>query len=482
MEKHTVYVFLLVSVALAVKEFGSPLFLYIFLFFLMSLVVYSLRFKPHEVLPGILAVVVLTVVTNSFEFAPQREKVVWVKPLGDASYLVTTSNRRSFVMEEEPKIGDLVIRESGFIETDSLANFFPRLRYKLYRRIEESCDYPVSALIGATTLGIRKELPDSIKCYFLFSGVYHFLAISGLHVTAMIGAVAALFRLFKISRPFTKATLVLLPFLPLTGMPPSLFRAYIFSLLVSVGIESYRRITPLYLLGLVMLLSVMFGKFDLSAALSFLAVLGILLALEGREGKLVKSFKVGFYPMLFTLPVILLKFGTFNPISFINSTVAGVFFTPFLIFSFLNEITLFKIGFIISINEFLGILFIKVSEFLYSLTHKLVFHSEISLSLAAVTLLISLVLVLFGKKETSVFPLLLLFVWVTFDQTKVIDKSFELKGKVLNSFYFISSKGQRFENCTICSDYVFPSTYKFMHRNRLVDKRIIIQRPKRRER
>ncbi len=484
MEKHTLYIIFLNAVALTLKGFHTPYFPYLLIATFATFAIYSLRFKTRELIPGTAVIAVLVAITT-LPFSPyhnEQEKVSWIKPLGDSKYIVITSSHRYHVVKEQPEIGDVVLSDGKLLKGNSITNFFPRLRYKIYRKLEENCDYPISALTGATTLGVRNELPYSIKCYFLFSGIYHYLAISGLHVAIVIGAVGSILKLLKFSKPYTKAALALLPFIPLTGMPPSLIRAYLFSLLVALGVESFRRVTPLYLLGVVMLLTTLFDKFNLSAALSFSAVFGILIAISGKEGKITKSFKVSFYPMLFTLPIILFKFGTFTPFSFISSILSGAVFTPFLLVSFLNEITLFKLDVLNSLNELLGTQFIKLSQVLYPVSHKFTIHSEISLPLAAGSLLTAFILILLERKRASILPLLLLLTWAALNQTKVFNRTIEVKGRTLNSFYFISSEGQRFENCTIYSSYVFPATEKFMKHNKLIDKRIIIQPSKRRER
>ncbi len=432
-----------------------------------------MRFKWRELLPGVLLLVPLIALSNTFterEKTGNVRKVLWVKEYRDSYRVAVLEGWKYVRLKEEAEPGDLVNLKGKLIKRPEFS--LDRFRYHLYKRIENSIDYPVSALVGATTLGFRYELPASVKGYFSLSGIYHFLAISGLHVGIVVGALAFLFKLLKFRKPLTAAALTVLPLMPLTGLPPSAFRSYLFMLLLAVGLENYRKITPLYLLGVVMLFTVLTGKFNLSAALSFSAVGGILVALEGEGKKLAKSVKVSFAPMLFTLPIVLNVFGTFNPLSWLTTLVAGFLFTPFLIGAFLMQVTLEKVTAINEITQFLGYQFILSSHLLFKLTKWSITHYEAPLWIAGAVMLSSLFLLLFTKPDYSFIPLILLTVLALVHPTVVSGVRLELPGWKLNSFYFISTEGQKYRNSVLEASYVFPATRKLLFRNRLVDTRL----------
>ena len=346
------------------------------------------------------------------------------------------------------------------------------MRYSLYRKLEGKIDYPVSALVGAATLGFRFELPASIKGFFSLAGVYHFLAISGLHVGVVIGAIAFLLKLLKIPKPLTVSALLMLPLLPLTGLPPSAVRAYLFTLLIAIGLENYRKITPLYLLGVVMLFTIIFGEFNLSAALSFSAVGGILTAIETEKNQKLKFLKASIAPMLFTLPIVFSVFGTVNLLSWLTTFVLGFIFTPFLIFSFLSQITLLKVEVINKITETLGILFIKGAREAFELTKFAIIHSELPIVITGSAFLITLYLILFHEGKYFLAPLLGLLLYGALNQTVVSNKTLTLEGWKVNSFRFISTEGQRYKHCKIWASYVFPATKKLLFRSQLFDERV----------
>ena len=427
----------------------------------------------RELLPGVLVLIPLLFLSNLFVHEGKTgnvRKVLWVKEYKDNYRVAVLQGWKYVRLKEEAEPGDLVNLKGKLVKKPEFS--LDRFRYHLYRRIENSIDYPISALVGATTLGFRYELPASVKGYFALSGIYHFLAISGLHVGIVVGALALLFKLLKFRKPLTAASLVILPLMPLTGLPPSAFRSYLFMFLLALGLETYRKITPLYLLGVVMLFTVLTGKFNLSAALSFGAVGGILLAVEGEGGKMIKSIKASFAPMFFTLPIVLNVFGTFNPLSWLTTLLAGFLFTPFLIGAFLMQVTLEKVSVINGITEFLGYQFILSSHYLFKLTKWSITHYEAPLWLAGTTLLICLFLALFTKPVYSFIPPVLLSLFALIHPTVVSEVRLELPGWKLNSFYFISTEGQKYRNSTLEASYVFPATRKLLFRNKLVDIRL----------
>ena len=434
---------------------------------------YAVRFRVRELLPGILILIPFLAIPLFWKGHAGNQnlrKVLWVREYRDNYRVAVLEGWKYVRLKGEAEPGDYVNNKGRVVERPFFS--LDRFRYHLYKRIEESVDYPVSALVGATTLGFRYELPASVKGYFALSGIYHFLAISGLHVGIVVGALALLFKLLKFKKPLTAASVVILPLMPLTGLPPSAFRSYLFMFLLALGLETYRKITPLYLLGVVMLFTVLTGKFNLSAALSFSAVGGILLAVEGEGGKLIKSIKVSFAPMFFTLPIVLNVFGTFNPLSWLTTLLAGFIFTPFLIGAFLMQITLEKVPFINGITEFLGYQFILSSHYLFNLTKWSLTHYEAPLWLAGTTLLLSLFLALFSKPVYSFIPPVFLSIFALIHPTVVSGVRLELPGWKLNSFYFISTEGQKYRNSTLEASYVFPATRKLLFRNKLIDNRL----------
>jgi len=473
-KKEVLYVYFLAFGALTFKSAGTPYFPYLLAATLILFSAYALRFRWQELLLGSLTVAALIAVSTLLS-PPETSlnQVEWIKELHHQRVALLKSGSWIKLKDDGIEVGDLVTPEGELLlKKNSIGVKLQRFRFNLYRKVEEKIDYPVSAVVGACTLGVRYELPASTKGYFALSGLYHFLAISGLHVGIVVGALAGLLKLLKLRRPITTASLLILPLMPLTGLPPSAVRAYLFTLLLGLGIEEFRKISPIYLLGLVMLFTVIFGDFNLSATLSFLAVGGILLQVEGKERRLVKSLKVAVAPLLFTLPVILYTFGTVNSASWLSTVLVGLIFSPFLVLAFLSQITLFKVDLANSATQLFGELFIKAAQLSFFNTKWWIIHSEISLALAGLTLLTVLVLVLAGRRGLSLLPPILLLFYAVFNQTVVKGKELRIEGWRLNSFRFVATEGQRYEECRIYGSFVMPATRKLLFKSSLIDLRL----------
>jgi len=461
------------------RELSSPFFPFLLISVFILFLHYAARFRAKELISGVVAVLFSLALFSLFEPSVSPDRVVWISEKKEGVKIAILESGKRVKLSDDAKIGDIV-DSSGHIlkKGNSLLNFFQNLRYSLYKRIEEYIDYPISAVVGAVTLGVRYELPYAVKGYFLLSGLYPFLAISGLHVGIVIGTLAGLFKLLRFRNPLTKASLLLLPLMPLTGLPPSAVRAYLFMLFISLGIENYRRVSPLYLLGVVFLITVITGKVTLSAVLSFSAVAGILLFASSGGSRILRIIKVSIAPFLFTLPVILSTFGTVNLLSPVSSVVGALLFSPFLVLSFLSEVTLFKISFINELLEFTGFYFLKISQILFDLSKDFILYSRTPLWLSGVCMVLMLTVSLTGRRNLLLFPPLFLLVYAFFTPITTESKKIEIEGWRLNSFWFISGEGRALKNCQVLSDYVLPVTRKFLPANELLDKRAIIHSSK----
>jgi len=461
------------------RELSSPFFPFLLISVLILFFHYAARFRAKELIPGVVAVLFSLAFFSLFKPSVSPDRVVWISEKREGVKVAILENGKRVKLSDDAKIGDIV-DSSGHVlkKGNSFLNFFQNLRYSLYRKVEEHVDYPISSVVGAVTLGVRYEIPYAVKGYFLLSGLYPFLAISGLHVGIVVGALAGLFKLLRFRSPLTKASLFLLPLMPLTGLPPSAVRAYLFMLFISLGIENYRRVSPLYLLGVVFLITVITGKVTLSAVLSFSAVAGILLFASSGGSKILRIIKVSIAPFLFTLPVILSTFGTVNLLSPVNSAVGALLFSPFLVLSFLSEVTLFKIPFINELLELTGFYFLKTSQILFDLSKNFILYSPTPLWLSGVCMVLMLTISLMGRRNLLLFPPIFLLAYAFFNSPTVEGKKVEIEGWRLNSFWFISGEGRALKNCRVLSNYVLPATRKFLPANELLDKRAIIHSSK----
>ena len=190
-----------------------------------------------------------------------------------------------------------------------------RVRRSLYTVMRNSLPGDEAALLAGIVLGDRGALPDETLDDFRRTGLFHVLAVSGLHVHFVLIPVEALLR--RISRPGPRnaaRALTLALYSTLTGMQPSVIRSSIMAFLPGLAVSSARRCRALDGLAIACLAIIVgnpLALFDPGLQLSALATLG-LIALpgpraDGEQGwssKAVGFVSATFSAQAFTLPII----------------------------------------------------------------------------------------------------------------------------------------------------------------------------------
>ena len=186
---------------------------------------------------------------------------------------------------------------------------------------------------AALTLGDQSGLSDELKEVYAGVGVSHVLALSGMHLTFLMGMLNVLLLNYCRSRRWRAVGVVLALLLIwgytfLSGLPPSLVRATVMYSLMLAGSLLGRAgfsINSLALAAMLMLCVDPLLSYDVGFQLSFLAMAGILalcprfqdlpLARRPWVGWVVQSLLVSFAAQLFTIPLVAYRFGTFAPYS-----------------------------------------------------------------------------------------------------------------------------------------------------------------------
>ncbi len=168
-----------------------------------------------------------------------------------------------------------------------------RLKESINRFLEGRWTGDVRAIAKGVVLGDRGELTPALRTKFADSGLAHVLSASGLHVGIVsmlaIPLVSILSRLFPsllLHIPFRKVAAgfsipLMLIYCLLVGARVPSVRATIMGLVVAVALLANRRwhsLNSLGLAGLIIVLISPLSLFSVGFQLSFLAVLGILIA------------------------------------------------------------------------------------------------------------------------------------------------------------------------------------------------------------
>ncbi len=185
------------------------------------------------------------------------------------------------------------------LEADGPGTWLAVARRALARSLDAAVPEPQSAMGQALLLGNRDNLPDDLLEDFRVTGASHLLAISGLHMTVVLGIVLAVSS-WAVGR---RRQLYLVPplvamwgYALLAGMPPSATRAAIMGTVYLAAFALGRPRSVLPALGLAAAVMVAFDPGVLSAVsfqLSFAAMAGIATLAEPVAARLRAVFGVG---------------------------------------------------------------------------------------------------------------------------------------------------------------------------------------------
>lgn len=223
-----------------------------------------------------------------------------------------------------------------------------RIAHALDESLERVFPSDVLGFATALTTGNRSGLSDLAKANLKASGIYHALALSGMHLSILLGMTDFLVLRRRRAKALFGIPVTIL-FTIVTGCAPSMMRAAVMEiLLLSAGLFRRERDVPTSLslaLGL-LLLQNPWSILNWGLQLSFLSVIGIALfsgriykGLAGKKktgvpGKLkhffVSSLSVTFSAMVMTIPCMAVYFGYISLISpvtnLLTSTVVSFCF------------------------------------------------------------------------------------------------------------------------------------------------------------
>lgn len=241
---------------------------------------------------------------------------------------------------------DTKIRSLG--EDASLRTWASNLNLRLAYRLKNVVGGESGSLSAALLLGNREWLSGDTSLDFRRAGVSHLLALSGLHLSILIGFLELLLRLLRCPKGM-RAVLILLSglfFLLLTGLAVSTCRAYFLVLFLYLGYflrESYDSFTALSVALVCILLAQPYAVLDLSLWMSFLAAGSIIVFLPAVSewirsmkkfvrrllGGLLASLAMGCFA---TLSLMLLSARVFGEISLLSIPVTMILSVPVTLF------------------------------------------------------------------------------------------------------------------------------------------------------
>ncbi len=163
-----------------------------------------------------------------------------------------------------------------------------RIRRALTNTFEELFTEAEAGFLKSILLGESGDLPADLRDNFAITGLSHILAISGLHLSIITFLLFSLLQRARMTRENAAATvmLVLVIYLIIIGLRPSVVRATVMSLLMLYGIIFRNRIRALQTLGVALLLMTLYNPlwiYNVGFQLSFTITFFILFAFPEVE-------------------------------------------------------------------------------------------------------------------------------------------------------------------------------------------------------
>ncbi len=208
------------------------------------------------------------------------------------------------------------------------------MRQRIVQVQERGLGNPEGALVSAMVMGkAAVDIPYEIQDQFKQTGLAHALAASGTQVTLLVGVVLALSQRLSNRWRFGLGSGILLLYLGLTGLEPSVLRAGIMGFVALAALTANRKVKPLGSLLMAAVALLIYNPlwvWDLGFLLSFLATLGLLVTVpivskwfDWLPSNLIPIFAIPISAYLWTLPLMLAVFGVVAPYSILINIIVS---------------------------------------------------------------------------------------------------------------------------------------------------------------
>lgn len=200
-----------------------------------------------------------------------------------------------------------------------------------------------AGLVNALVTGDKDYILEETKDNYRKAGIYHILAISGLHLNLIIMLLTAGFVSSKLKRklkliiPFVLTSFACIFLFIFTGFGVSIQRAAFMAIalcLAGIFMREYSPEASLFAICIIILMTEPYSYMDLSFLMSFSATLGVLIGVRlikkwdissRKFAYLLESIIISICATMTTLPVTVMNFGAISAVSlFANLVILAV--------------------------------------------------------------------------------------------------------------------------------------------------------------
>lgn len=205
----------------------------------------------------------------------------------EGNFALEITEGESFLNKQEMASGKLLQGETSYLEiieegVKTPATYLSAIQTSVSQILTSHLSENGSAMLKALLLADKSNIPQSVKDGFSALGIQHLFAVSGLHLSILIGGIASILSHFAVKRriAFPILAIVTLFYMALTGFSPSMLRSGGMLLLFYLSFFSHRHrdsVTALFVATTIIVLISPVSILDAGLLLSFTATLGILL-------------------------------------------------------------------------------------------------------------------------------------------------------------------------------------------------------------
>ena len=265
------------------------------------------------------------------------------------------------------------IQNIGLSPKISILKRINSISNKIKNIFKENFNEKISNLILGMLLGYTDEIDLNVKEDFSKSNISHILAVSGMHVGYVILFCNILFsKLFGKRKTYFITIIVLIFYMFLTGLSPSVIRASIMACLMLFSKLIYRKSDVWTNISISLLSLLIYNPFcigNISLILSYVGTIGILTySINFKQSiRFLDMVGITLSVTIFLIPILAIYFNKIPIFSLFVSLLVGIIVLPIfilgIVFIVLNKTTLFIKFFIKNILNFLVKILLKISEF-----------------------------------------------------------------------------------------------------------------------
>lgn len=226
-----------------------------------------------------------SVLRPGFAFRAKAAGYPFEDTMGSYDQKLAMHSDKIFIRYESVDENNVAITDEGVFHPTV---FFSGLNQRLSRVFYLNLDEDTAAMSSALLLGNKDQLDNTVCRDFTRAGASHVLALSGMHMSIIMGLFMLLLKKLRVKPEIIAVILIFVSFfyLFLTGVPISAARSVIMLLCVYLSMLSSRKsdpLTSLSLAGAVLMLIFPGAVIDAGFWMSYSATLGLLVYLTAFE-------------------------------------------------------------------------------------------------------------------------------------------------------------------------------------------------------